>query len=59
MLKEWFEVGDMFQFDNVGFTKTVSNTKYLSCADCDLGPIGYHNIETKISYVAVSRVATL
>ena len=32
-------------------------TKYLSCADCDLGPIGYHDLNTKFSYVALSRVA--
>ena len=48
VLKEWFEVGDMFQFDNLGFTNTVGNTKYLSCADCDLGPIGYHIIDKEI-----------
>ena len=58
-LTRFFEVGDMFQFDNLGFTKTVGNTKYLSCADCDLGPIGYHDIGTRISYVSVDRVATL
>ncbi|KAI8089421.1 Mss4-like protein [Halteromyces radiatus] len=36
-------LGDMMDFDNVGFSKTIGTVKYLSCADCDLGPIGYHD----------------
>eukprot|EP00090_Calanus_glacialis_P001256 TRINITY_DN10871_c0_g1_i1.p1 TRINITY_DN10871_c0_g1~~TRINITY_DN10871_c0_g1_i1.p1 ORF type:complete len:117 (-),score=27.67 TRINITY_DN10871_c0_g1_i1:83-433(-) len=57
MLKQFFRVEDMFDFDNVGFTNTVDTTKFLSCADCDVGPLGYHNLTTKISYVALARVA--
>lgn len=49
-------VNDMFTFQNVGFSNTVDNTKYLICADCDAGPIGYHDILSKISYVALTRV---
>ena len=30
--------------------------QFLSCADCDVGPIGYHDLETKKSYVALGRV---
>lgn len=33
-------------FENVGFSKTVDTTKYLSCADCDAGPIGYHDTQS-------------
>ena len=35
----------MFDFDNVGFSKTVDDCKFLTCADCEIGPIGYqgHN----------------
>ncbi|EGF76113.1 hypothetical protein BATDEDRAFT_36313 [Batrachochytrium dendrobatidis JAM81] len=43
-------VSDMMQFENIGFSRpihdTTTNTKvytidrYLSCADCDLGPLG-------------------
>ncbi|ORZ21164.1 Mss4-like protein [Absidia repens] len=36
-------LADMMDFDNVGFSKTIGTVKYLSCADCDLGPIGYHD----------------
>jgi hypothetical protein len=46
----------MFDFDNLGFSKTVKDVKYLICADCEIGPIGWHSLETKKSYVAVSRV---
>ena len=27
---------DMFDFDNMGFTNTVENIKYLSCSDCEV-----------------------
>lgn len=55
-IKLFWVVNDMFTFQNVGFSNTVENTKYLTCADCDAGPIGYHDIPSKISYVAFSRV---
>jgi hypothetical protein len=36
-------VEDMFDFENVGFTKPVEDgVKYLICADCERGPIGWH-----------------
>ena len=47
IVKEFFRVEDMFDFDNLGFTNTVGNRKFLSCADCDLGPLGYHDLTTK------------
>lgn len=49
-------VNDMYTFENVGFSNTVGNTKYLICADCEAGPIGYHDIATRKSYVALTRV---
>ncbi|CAO3615194.1 unnamed protein product [Mucor fragilis] len=39
----FWHVSNMMDFENVGFSTTVGTTKYLSCADCDLGPIGYHD----------------
>ena len=47
-MKGFYRVEDMFDFDNLGFTNTVGTIKYLSCADCDVGPIGYHDLRTKI-----------
>ncbi|KAK4023818.1 Guanine nucleotide exchange factor MSS4 [Daphnia magna] len=53
--KSWM-IPDMFQFENVGFSKTVGNFKYLVCADCEIGPIGWHCIDNKTSYIADVRV---
>ncbi|KAH1007284.1 guanine nucleotide exchange factor MSS4 homolog [Dendroctonus ponderosae] len=53
----FWAVKDMFTFQNVGFSNTVGNTKYLTCADCEAGPIGFHDIPTKMSFVALSRVS--
>lgn len=56
-LKAFWLVTDMFTFDNVGFTNTVDSIKYLICADCEIGPIGWHHIsDKKAFYVAVERV---
>jgi len=55
-LSQFYRVEDMFDFDNVGFSNTVDNMKYLICADCDAGPIGYHDLSTKKCYLAISRV---
>lgn len=56
LTRHWL-VSDMFAFENVGFSMTVGSIKYLACADCDRGPIGWHDItdNTKF-YVAVERV---
>ena len=54
--KQFWMVQDMFDFDNVGFSNTVDGIKYLVCADCEMGPIGYHDLETKKCYVALARV---
>ena len=50
-------VDDMYTFENVGFTNDVGRIKYLICADCEIGPIGWHCLDDKKSfYVAVERV---
>ena len=54
---QFWLVGDMFTFENVGFSKTVNTTKYLVCADCEIGPIGFLDIQEKNKhYVALGRV---
>ena len=55
-LSQFYRVEDMFDFDNIGFSNTVDEVKYLICADCEAGPIGYHVLSTKKSYVALSRI---
>ncbi|KAJ2380654.1 hypothetical protein GGI23_007751 [Coemansia sp. RSA 2559] len=52
---------DMMDFENVGFSHAVGTVKYLSCADCDLAPLGYHDTAlamagTKEFLIAANRV---
>lgn len=54
-IKEFWHVSDMFAFENVGFCNTIENWKYLSCADCEIGPIGAHKIQTKEFLIAIER----
>lgn len=53
---EFWIIDDMYTFENIGFSNTVGNYKYLICADCEMGPVGYHNTSTKKNYVALKRV---
>ncbi|XP_023934341.1 guanine nucleotide exchange factor MSS4 homolog [Bicyclus anynana] len=55
-VNQFYHVENMFTFDNIGFTHTVDCYKYLSCADCDAGPVGYYDMNSKHSYVALSRI---
>lgn len=57
-LTQFWLVVDMFHFENVGFSKNVNQTiKYLICADCERGPIGWHDIGNKKEFlVAAERV---
>ncbi|XP_059098460.1 guanine nucleotide exchange factor MSS4 homolog [Tigriopus californicus] len=56
-LSQFYRVEDMFDFDNIGFSHTVGDIKYLICADCEIGPVGWHSISSKKCYVALTRVA--
>jgi len=57
MLAEHWLVADMYTFENIGFSNTVGSTKYLICADCEIGPIGWHDIGvTNKFYISVDRV---
>ncbi|GLH04821.1 hypothetical protein R5R35_010141 [Gryllus longicercus] len=56
VVKDYWVVDDMYHFENVGFSNTISGIKYLACADCEVGPIGWFDIAAKTSYVALSRV---
>lgn len=58
-LSRYWRVANMYDFHNVGFSNTVDRNgqkKYLTCAECDMGPIGFFDTETKLSYVALARV---
>ena len=51
---QFYRVEDMFDFDNVGFSKSVGDVKFLICADCEIGPIGY--FKDNKCYVALARI---
>lgn len=57
-LSEQWLVEDMFHFENVGFSKTVNlREQYLVCADCEIGPIGWTDINNrKEYYISAERV---
>lgn len=57
LISQWL-VKDMFHFENVGFSKTVNSCeKYLVCADCEIGPIGWTDVNNqKEYYVSAERV---
>lgn len=55
-LKDYWQVDNMFNFENIGYSNTVDGRKFLVCADCESGPLGWQDLETKSSYLAVQRV---
>ncbi|XGW29788.1 hypothetical protein V3C99_009100 [Haemonchus contortus] len=52
----FWTVRDMYDFENVGFTNSVDGMKYLTCADCEYGPIGFLEPEAKLHYVSSARI---
>lgn len=64
----WYITTSPMGFENVGFSRTVppshtlpsnlpkGNLKYLICADCDLGPLGWTMEGSKEAWVGVERV---
>ena len=57
MLTNYWLVDNMYTFENIGFSNTVGTIKYLICADCEIGPIGWHDIQNKDAfYVSLERV---
>lgn len=59
VVRDFWLIRDMFTFENVGVSNAVNNLKYLTCADCEIGPIGYHDMSKKDEYfVACQRVTS-
>jgi len=68
----WHVIGSPFAFDNIGFSKPDPNTvlpanipgasdakgkiKWLICAECDLGPIGWSFEGSSEAWLAVDRL---
>ncbi|KAH8281473.1 hypothetical protein KR054_000833 [Drosophila jambulina] len=55
-LQDFWLVKDMMTFENIGFSNTVDGRKFLVCADCERGPVGYHDLATRYCYLALQRV---
>ncbi|ELR20280.1 Mss4 protein [Acanthamoeba castellanii str. Neff] len=57
---DWhWEVATMWEFENMGFSNTLSlgrPAKYLTCADCEQDVLGVHFLDETKLYVAASRV---
>ncbi|KAJ1354535.1 hypothetical protein KIN20_011511 [Parelaphostrongylus tenuis] len=51
-------VKDIYDFENVGLTKSGEVVKYLECADCEYGPIGFLDAHSKLHYVSNVRVSS-
>lgn len=52
----WWVVDKISHFENIAVSYKVENIKYLACADCENGPVGYHDLTTGKSYIAHERV---
>ena len=52
---DFVEVEDIYSFENMGFSLTVENKKFLACPECELGPLGFHHLETKKSFLSLER----
>ncbi|XP_055344726.1 guanine nucleotide exchange factor MSS4-like [Paramacrobiotus metropolitanus] len=57
-LEAFWLVKGMYTFENVGVSHSVQHVKYLTCADCEMGPIGYHAVNGSRDdfFIAKSRV---
>ena len=57
VIKNFWRLGSLMSFENIGVSHIKDNTKFLSCADCEVGPIGWHDINDKTKfYIAAERV---
>ncbi|KRX95123.1 RNA polymerase II-associated protein 3 [Trichinella pseudospiralis] len=52
---EFVRVDDIYDFENIGFSRNLNGVQYLLCAACEIGPLGFHDLTTKLSYVASIR----
>lgn len=59
-LSEWWSVKKAYDFENIGFTHDASDgIKYLVCADCEVGPVGFLCPETNCHFIACKRVKSM
>ena len=56
LISDCWLVEDINNFENIGVSFKVDNVKYLACADCERGPVGWYDTSTLRSYIALNRV---
>uniref|UniRef100_A0A7E4VV36 Guanine nucleotide exchange factor MSS4 n=1 Tax=Panagrellus redivivus TaxID=6233 RepID=A0A7E4VV36_PANRE len=44
------------KFENVGVTRSTNGFVYLTCADCEMGPLGLKDPSGNRFFVAIERV---
>ena len=55
-----YKVKDMMEFENIGFSNEKDGIKYLICADCEIGPLGWFDPKFPGEYcIAQDRVNLL
>ena len=47
----------MTEFENMGFSRTVENYKYLTCADCEMDVVGIQYLDQPGLYLSCGRVS--
>jgi hypothetical protein len=55
----FWALDDIMVFENIGVLRAVdTGVKYLCCAECDIGPLGYNDTKSKADefLIAVDRV---
>jgi hypothetical protein len=58
-IHEGWSVKDVFDFDNVAFSQPLADhpdgLRYLCCAECDAGPIGYAILDSTTTMIAIDK----
>jgi hypothetical protein len=57
-IKKFCIVEKVFDFDNVGVTRSHEGRVYLTCSECDMGPIGLKDPDSTQYLVAIERVVS-
>jgi len=56
-LDEFWKVTPILSFENIGMTKpSASGTRYLTCSDCERGPLGIFDAPSDTAFIAIARV---
>ncbi len=55
--RPYWRVVDVFTFENIGVSHTKDEFKFLTCASCEQGTLGWHFIPEKdVYFIAAERV---